>query len=369
MKNTFIAATMLVAATGAHAGTFPVSASFTPNSVPVGQSTTFKWSAPTGSFCEVEGLPDGSRFGSNGSYTFTATAAVNAFVSCERMDNFGGKSAALTVTNAVPTVTTAFSPSTIYVGGSGSSFSWSSTNATNCSSPENSGVTGPYGWLTFEPAAAAAQQTITVVCSGAGGSASSAATLTTLVPTAPLPTVTAYATPNYLQPMGGFVNVTYSAQNVTSCTGAGTYYIQQSTWVGVHCTSPAGNATAYAWVKVRSIWPFSSYSPTSTASKDGKPVAALRSAVLAPNLKHLGLDLAKKRFEYSETDMNRDGTPDLLVVDKLRERAHIVLGKGGQYPSITKTVDRIGTLSQVKAVFVPTSNAPGEIRVTVESQQ
>jgi hypothetical protein len=374
MKNGIIAATLVLVSAGASAapiGPFSVGASFTPNNVPVGQSTTFRWSAPTGAFCEVEGLPGGSRFGATGTYTFAATGPVTALVSCERMDTFSGKSATLTVTDAVPTVTTGFSPSTIYVGGAGSTFSWSSTNATNCTSPENSSVTGPYGWLSFQPAAGAAQQTITVNCSGAGGSASSAATLTTQVPTGPLPTVSVFASPNYLPFGGGIVNVTYSAQNVTSCQGAGTYYIQQSTYVGVQCNSPNGIATGYAWVKVRGLFGFSSVAPTSAAAmvKDGKPVAAKQAALLPPNLKHLGIDLSKKRYEYTQSDMNLDGTPDLLIVDQLRERAHIVLGKGGQYPSLTKTIERISSVSQIKGVFVPTSNAPGEIRVTLESQQ
>lgn len=371
MKNGIIAATLVLASAGASAapiGPFTVGASFTPNVVPVGQSTTFRWSAPTGAFCEVEGLPGGSRFGATGAYTFAATGPVNALVSCERMDTFSGKSATLTVTDAVPTVTTSFSPTTIYVGGAGSTFSWSSTNATNCTSPQNSSVTGTFGYLSFEPAAGAAEQTMTINCTGAGGSASSSATLTTRVPTGPLPTVSVFASPNYLPYPGGFVNVTYSAQNVTSCQGAGTYYIQRSTYVGVQCTSPNGIATGYAWVKVRGLFGFAS---TSTAAlvKDGKPVAAKQAALLPPNLKHLGIDLSKKRYEYSQSDMNLDGTPDLLIVDQLRERAHIVLGKGGQYPSLTKTIERINSVSQIKAVFVPTSNAPGEIRVTLESQQ
>lgn len=374
MKNGFIAATLVLASAGASAasaGNFPVSASFTPNNVPVGQSTTFRWSAPTGSFCEVEDLPGGARFGATGTYTFAATGPVNAFVSCERMDTFGGKSAALTVTDAVPTVTTSFSPTTVYVGGAGSAFSWSSSNATNCTSPDNSSVTGPYGVISMQPAAGAAQQTITVNCSGASGSASSAATLTTLVPNGPLPTVSVFASPSYLPFGGGIVNVTYSAQNVTSCVGAGMYMINRSTPVYVQCTSPNGIATAYTWVRVRGLFGFSSFAPTSAAAamKDGKPVAAKQAALLPPNLKHLGIDLTKKRYEYSQSDMNQDGTPDLLIVDQLKERAHIVLGKGGQYPSLTKTIERISSVSQIKGVFVPASNAPGEIRVTLESQQ
>lgn len=369
-KMGLIAASLVLVSTGASAlpGSFGVSASFSPNVVGANQSTTFNWNAATGAYCEVEGLPGGTRVGRTGSYTFVATESLTAHVSCEKMDVFAGKSATLTVSNAAPVVTTTFTPSTVYIGGAASTFSWSSTTASSCSSPQNSGVAGTSGSIAVAPAGSVSSQSITVNCSGPNGTGSSSATLSTVVaPPAP-PTVFAWASPSYLQGPG-FVNVGYSATNATSCWGGGGFYVSFSTAFQVGCTGPGGSTTAFAWVTVAMSNGFSApYAPMSTASKDGRPAAQkLRAAPV--NLAHLGIDLAKKRYESVEVDMNKDGAPDLLVVDKLKQQAHILLGKNGRYPAIGKTVEKIASITQIKGVFVPLSNAPGEIRVTLESQQ
>jgi hypothetical protein len=209
---------------------------------------------------------------------------------------------------------------------------------------------------------------VTVNCTGPGGSASADATLSTLS-ALPVASVKVFATPSYLmQP--NWVSVTYTAQNVTSCQGGGRYFVVQSTLFAVDCTSPGGNVVGFAWAKMYSPWPFANFAPMASASKDGKTASATATKARAPmNLKHLGIDLSKKRYEFAEIDMNKDGVQDALVIDKLKSQAHIVLGKAGQYATIGKTIDKISTISQIKAVFVPTSNAPGAIRVTAESEQ
>lgn len=368
-KNAIAAAALILAASGASAlpSSFGVSASFSPNIVGANQSTTFNWNAAVGAYCEVEGLPGGTRVGRTGSYTFTATESLTAHVSCEKADTFAGKSATLTVSNAAPVVSAKFTPSTVYVGGAASTFSWSSTASTSCSSPQNGAVAGTAGSIQVPPAGSVSDQSITVNCSGPNGTGTASATLSTGPTPIPPPTVFAWASPSYLTGPG-FVSIGYSATGATSCWGAGGYYVSFTTAFQVGCTGPGGTTTAFAWVTVAMSNGFStSYAPMSTASKDGRPVAAKRA--LPINLAHLGIDLSKKRFESVEVDMNKDGVADLLVVDKLKEQAHILLGKNGQYPSISKTVDKIGRISQIKGVFVPLSNAPGEIRVTLESQQ
>ena len=351
--------------------TVVVSARFSPSTVAPGQSTTFTWSATNGAYCDVDGLPGGWRSGSSGSYTFAATQTLTAYVSCENGMGFGSRSATLTVSNAAPTVTTSFSPSTVYVGGSGSTFSWNSTMASSCSSPQLGGVAGTSGSIAVPAAGAASQQTVTVNCVGANGSGSSSSTLTTAVaPPAP-PYVSAWASPSYLYGPG-FTSITYTAFNATSCSGWGTYYVNFSTSFPVTCWGPGGSATSWAFVsvappmyKLGGAAPTPSVAPASVAaSKDGKPAIKR----VPPALAHLGMDLTKLRYEYVEADMDHDGSVDLIVLDKTKSQAHIVLNKAGRHVTV-KTVNNIGSLAQIKGVFVPVSGAAAEIRVTVEQQQ
>lgn len=348
-----------------------VRASFTPSVVGYGQSTTFQWSATNGAYCDVDGLPGGWRSGESGAYTFPATESITVFVSCENGMGYGSRSATLTVSNAAPTVSTGFSPSTVYVGGAGSTFSWNSTMASSCSSPQHGGVAGTSGSVQVAPASAPSQQTMTVNCVGANGSASSSSTLSTANAPPPPPIVYVWASPSYLF-SPGFVSITYNAVNATSCSGAGTYYASMSTNFTVTCWGPGGYASSFAPVTVAggmygysapaSIAPASAPAP---AAKGGKPAVKR----IPPALAHLGIDLLKLRYEYTEADFNRDGSLDLMVHDKAKSQAHVLLSKAGRYPSITKTVGNISKLTQIKGVFVPLSGAAGQIRVTVENQQ
>lgn len=371
-KNRILA--VVLAASSASAVALPpdgyvaVSAKFTPSTVAPNQSTTFTWSASSGSFCEVNGLPGGTVYGSSGNIPLVAQNSLTATVVCENGDSFGSRSATLTVSNAAPTVTTSFTPSTVYVGGTGSTFKWSSTMATSCSSPDNGAVAGTSGSIAVPAAGSASSQSITVNCVGANGSGSSASTLSTIVaPPAP-PTVWAYASPSWLQGPG-FTWIGANYTNAYSCYGMGGYYVSFSTAFAVTCTGAGGSATSFAWVTVNQVFTTGgTFAQMSTASKDAKPAAAKRAS--APvDLKHLGIDLGKKRFAYVEADLNKDSATDLIVVDKALQRAHVILSKNGQYRAIARTIDNVAQLTQVKSVFVPASSAPGEIRVTVESQQ
>jgi hypothetical protein len=350
-------------------GYVAVTAKFTPSSVAPNQNTTFSWSATSGAYCEVTGLPGGTLSGNNsGSLTFAAQNSLTASVVCENGDAFGSRTAALTVSNAAPTVTTSFTPSTVYIGGAGSTFKWSSTMATSCSSPQNGGVSGTSGSIAIPAAGSASQQSITVNCVGVNGSGTSTSTLSSIVVPPQPPVVMAYASPSWLQGPG-FVSVGANTINATSCWGMGGYYVSFSTSFSVTCTGPGGSATGFAFVTVSHVFTNgATFAQMSTASKDAKPMAAKR-AIAPVNLAHLGIDLSKKRFAYLEADLNKDSAMDLIVVDKALQRAHVILSKDGQYLVIAKTVDNVSQPSQVKSVFVPTSNAHAEIRVTVESQQ
>jgi hypothetical protein len=378
MKKMGLIATSLVLASGSAAalpigGSFSVSASFSPNVVAVGNSTTFNWNSPIGAYCEVEGLPGGTRVGRTGAYTFAATSNVTVYVSCERADSFAGKSASLTVTGPVtPTVSSGFSPSTVYPNNAnnmnGSTYSWYSTNATACtSSLLGSMATSGSIWIASAPSPS--QLSLTMTCNNANASASSTAVLTTIAePVGGLPpTVNVTASPSYISRAGGYTTISYTATNYTSCTGAGRYRVFDSTDFEVSCTGPGGTTTGYAWVEVAGSGQNPNFASASSASLDGQPVAAKRGGVA--DLKALGIDLSKKRYAHAESDFNKDGVRDILVYDKLTSRLHVVMGKDGKFPAISRTIENVHAISQVKAVTVPASNVGAEIRVTLETQQ
>ncbi len=372
-KMVFIASSLALAAGGATAlpiggGSFTISASFSPASVQAGQSATFTWNSPVGTYCDVDGLPGGSRGGRGGSYTFVATENVTAQVSCERMDVFAGKTVTLQVASiSPPTVSSSFNPSTVYVGTGGSSYSWSASNATSCYSP-NFGGLGTSGTIWVGAAPTASQFTATITCSGPYGSASSSAVLNTITPPTNVPpTVNVTASPSYLARSGLFTTISYTATNYTSCTGAGRYRVFESTEFDVTCTGPGGSATNFAWVEVGGGGEIPRFAPASSASLDDKPLAVKRGGVA--DLKGLGIDLNKKRYAFVESDFNKDGARDVMVYDKLTSTLHIVMNKDGKFPAISRSVQNVRSITQVKGVTVPASNAAAEIRVTLESQQ
>jgi hypothetical protein len=364
-----LAATVLLASTtvSANAATFAVTAYFSPATVSVGQTTTFIWNSPTGSFCDVTGLPVGDRWGRSGSVSFVATGPVTAQVSCERYDSFAARTATLSVTNSSPTVVAKFNPTTVYVGGSPSTFSWSTTLASQCSSPQNASVSGTAGSFQVAPTASPSQQAITVNCTNGNGSASHTAYLTTATAPIPKPSVSVWATPDYLVYPGN-TNIEYSATNADSCTGQGLHYVSYSQSFGVTCYNSAGSTTAYAWVTMTNGGQIpkmpSSIEPKREA---GRPI--IKPSLAGANLSHLGIDLSRKRFEYTDGDFNSDGAVDLIVVDKLKQKAYVLLNKAGQYPAIVKAAEQVGSVSQIKGVFVPRAGQPGEISMTVQSQQ
>jgi|GEM_PF-5257888 len=376
-KMGLIASTMLLATGSAFAlpigGSFSVSASFAPNVVAVGNSTTFSWNSPVGAYCEVEGLPGGSRTGRSGSYTFAATESTTVYVSCERGEAFAGKSATLTVTGPVaPVLTAGFSPSTVYANPNGnvygSTYSWYATGATSCYSPVLGNVAtagSSFVWGAPSPS----QLALTMTCSNASLSASNTSVLTTIAePTGgPAPTVNVTASPAFLSRPGMFTNISYTATNYTSCTGAGRYRVFDSTEFEVSCTGPGGTTTNYAWVEVAGSGGIPNFASAASAQLDGQPAAAKRGGLA--DLKALGIDLSKKRYAHVESDFNKDGVRDLMVHDKLTSRLHIVIAKDGKFPAISRTIDNVRSITQVKGVTVPASNANAEIRVTLETQQ
>ena len=349
----------------AMAAPVPVWASFSPSTVNLGQSTTFSWQGATGSICEVEGLPGGIRYGRTGTFTFAPTGTVTAQVTCEKIDQFGGASATVSVITA-PTVTASFTPGTIEVGKS-SQLTWSSTNATSCSSPQNGAVSGTSGSLTVPSASSGTQtQTTTINCIGPMGTASANASLTT-IPYVPYPTVQVWASPStifYAQ----YVRFYWQATDATGCDrglwGNTSVWVANSGYFYVTCWNSTKVATGAAYVY------FAGMGFDAPSAKLGEAKSVNTAVKKAPvDLKHLGIDLSKKRYLHSSVDLNHDASADVIVVDQIKQQAHIVLNVGGRFGAINKTVDGVSKLEQIKLIVAPVSGLKGDISVTVEQQR
>lgn len=372
MKNFALAAAVLtVASFNASAapieGTVIVSARFTPNIVSAGAMTTFSWTASSGAYCDVSGLPEGPvSGGATGSSTFVATGPVTAHVWCENGDAIGSRSATLTVSNAAPTVTASFAPATVYVNGASSTLTWKAPLATSCSSPQLGGVAAASGSISIPPTASPTQQNFTINCLNAFGTGSATATLTTK--TAPIypPTFTGYASPSFMFG-AGWVSFYFYSTDTAGCNFSFMSYVTHSTSAPAQCSNAGGTTTAWAYVSVYQQYTYSKFQTMNSVVKDGKAISSSLSTA-QPNLKQLGIDLSKKRYASVTADMNKDGTLDVMVFDAAKSQVYIVLNTAGQY-TIAKTVDNISSLTQIKEVFVPKSNNPAEIRVTVASQQ
>jgi hypothetical protein len=159
-----------------------------------------------------------TQFGA-GSYTVRACADLNGSfvgtVSESNEDNNCGAWTAVTVTappaNPVSALLTA-TPEQIY-NGDGSALSWTSTNATSCTSSDFSTGDATSGEVTVHPTST---KTYTLTCSNAGSNAYSTATVTVTVAS-----LNISASPTLVQP-GGQTTVTWSVSgNVDSCSVSG----------------------------------------------------------------------------------------------------------------------------------------------------
>jgi hypothetical protein len=194
-----------------------VSLSASPATVSHGGSAMLSWSSSNASNCTASGGWSGSEptngsagtgaLGSTTTYTLTCTGTR------------GSASQSVTVNVSAPpspTVSLSASPGTVS-GGSASTLSWSSTNATGCMA---SG-----GWSGSEPTSGSwstgamnATTTYTLTCSGAGGSASQSATVNVSAP--PSPTVSLSASPGTVS-SGLASTLSWSSTNATSCSASG----------------------------------------------------------------------------------------------------------------------------------------------------
>ncbi|MBI3572547.1 PKD domain-containing protein [Candidatus Kaiserbacteria bacterium] len=118
---------------------------------------------------------------------------------------------------ATPTASLQASPTTIDSGQS-STLTWSSTNATSCTSAGGFSTSGAANNSTgVSTGALTTTSTYQITCTGAGGtSAPAQATVTVIVPTANIS-----ATPPHVPATGGPSQIAWTASNVKSCTTSG----------------------------------------------------------------------------------------------------------------------------------------------------
>jgi hypothetical protein len=231
-----------------------------PNTLLVGQSTSFSWTTSGASACSAGGGTgsdgwSGSVAVSSSGFTVGPFNNAGVYVYTLLCTGPGGiglpASLSVTVNHAVPPATiTGFTatPSTVSAGGS-TLLSWTSSNATSCTA---TGGSGSDGWSGTQAATnvgesagplSAGSYTYTLTCAGPGGASAPSTATVTATPAAPSPpTVTLLingSTNAQIQP-GAAPTLSWSTANATSCIASGG--AGGSVWTGTMATSNAGLA-------------------------------------------------------------------------------------------------------------------------------
>ncbi len=248
-----------------------VNVSANPAAINQGQSATITWAATNATSCSMN--PGGSSLAANGSQTVAPSSpgVVTYTMTCTGPGGSASGYANVTV-NAVlqPTINISSHYSAINEGQS-IVLSWSSTNASTCSTSGNnwnntavatsgSAVITPSGIGTYP-----SNVTYTMTCTGPGGSASSYATFVVLAPVPPVPTVTFSASPTTIS-LGQSVTLAWISTDTTGCSlypagvNVATSGVQSVTPTSagtvsytIACTGPDGNTSGYATVTVNAI--------------------------------------------------------------------------------------------------------------------
>jgi hypothetical protein len=194
-------------------------------------STTLTWSVTNANACTASGAWSGSK-ATSGTQGIGPLATTQTYtLSCTNTAG-GAASKSVTVnvtqTTPAPTVTLQAAPTTV-TRGSSTTLTWSSTNSTGCVS---SGAWAGNKAASGSTQSAALQQnsTFTLQCTGAGGSGSASATVQVTDPTQTpaAPTLTFNANQTSLT-ANSMATLTWTTQNATSCTAAGSWSGSKST--------------------------------------------------------------------------------------------------------------------------------------------
>jgi len=227
-----------------------VTFSANPPSMPLGQSSTLRWTTTNADSVTIDqGIGQVALSGSvyvspadTTTYTLTAVGPGGTTT----------KTVTITV-NLPPTVTISADPATIQIGES-SALSWNSTHADSCEIDEGIGPVEVTGSVTVSPTETT---TYTITAQGPGGTATASVTVTVIPAT---PTVSISANPETIQ-IGGVSTLSWTSFNADKAyidNGIGVVLVSGSTTVSPEHTTtytitvngPLDSASAQAAVKV-----------------------------------------------------------------------------------------------------------------------
>jgi hypothetical protein len=245
-----------------------VSASWSPATIRVGESTTLSYTSQNAQNCQVTltgEFATGGAVQPSGSlqYTFALPGESLFTLTCSGPGGSATTTARLTVAAEVPTVSASWLPSTIRIGES-STLSYTSQNAQNCQATltgefATGAAVQPSGTLQYM-FALPGESLFTLTCSGPGGSATTTARLTIV---ADAPTVSASWSPATIR-AGESSTLTYTSQNAQDCqatlagefaTGASVqpsgslqymFTLPGESLFTLTCSGPGGSATTTA---------------------------------------------------------------------------------------------------------------------------
>ena len=201
-----------------------VTGSFSPMSIILGQSTTFTWSSTNATNLVISGLTSSNLL--NGSKTITPSAIGTQIISYTAT-NAGGVQVSGTFTMQVnaavvpvtPTVTGSFSPASVTAGQS-STFTWSSTNATNLLLSGAVSSTALNGTTTVTPAVAGTSTVNYTAISSTNTVLTGQFDLVAITALPITPTVSGSFSPASIT-LGQTTTLTWSSTNATTLTLTG----------------------------------------------------------------------------------------------------------------------------------------------------
>ena len=232
--------------------------SVSPTSISLGQSVTVSWSSTNATSCT------GSRGGSyptSGSFNHTPPSLPYTYgMTCT--GSGGSVTRSVTVSQVAaspPTLSVSVNPTSITAGQS-TTFSWSSSNATNCTGSRGGSYPTSGSFVDYP----SSTTTYGMTCTGPGGSITRSATVTVSAAASP-PTLSVSVSPTSIN-LGESVTFSWSSSNATSCTGSrgGSYPTSGSFshtppslpyTYGMTCTGPGGSVTQSATVSQRATSP------------------------------------------------------------------------------------------------------------------
>src|SRR6266403_1487722 len=211
--------------------------SASPTTIANGGMSTLSWNSQNATACTASGGWHGA-VATSGTWSTGALSNPTEYeLICTGAGGSATQSATVTVSELAPVVALTASPSTVDVG-TGSTLSWSSQNATSCST--SGGWSGKKSLSGSQSTGGlTTNTTYSITCSGTGGTATQSTTLS-VKPKAP--SVSINASPSTVA-NGSSSKLRWSSSNATSCSASGAWSGGEPT-SGSQSTGPVtANAT------------------------------------------------------------------------------------------------------------------------------